>query len=410
VLLRLDTAVAYVTGNYGHHGVSYRCQRTSTSTAENSGSAHGQGNALHVCYFRAAFEALFEPSRRLAHPTPVCCYSADGARGCCGITATVMDYSWLGYVLQMCSSRNARHVHYHEAGVVTHSGACVLHVYLRSAAPVVEIPASSWEHGSVCCARYVVCAVECYNCQQNVCLKEGHWQLPAWVAKPCEVTDKLASLQWLYLPGLTVPVTCVVIDHLLKQMRAHHHTPDVQHHKHAAPRHSRKKKCYTALKRLRRDKPLARERVLQPTHSGHAAPRQSKAPFRLYRLRRVVAIARDKQRSYSRSCKLKPAHIPHVMNKIVDDLQHNRTPSVMHKHSVYSQLLPLAESRLHRQAHADQHREANADSTPHKPSIVDKITGDVTSPSCTPKQPAMQCLSNLTTQFRLDKSSGSHQH
>jgi ribosomal protein L20 len=101
------------------------------------------------------------------------------------------------------------------------------------------------------------------------------------------------------------------------------HTPDMQHPEHAAPRHSKMKKCYTAFRRLRRNIPLARERVQQPTHSGHAALSQSKAPFRLYRLRRVVAIARDKQLFHSRFCKLKPAHIPHVMNKIVDDLKHN---------------------------------------------------------------------------------------
>jgi ribosomal protein L20 len=184
----------------------------------------------------------------------------------------------------------------------------------------------------------------------------------------------------LCLLGLNVSIICVVIGHLLKLLRARHHTLDMQHPEHAAHRHSKKKKCYTAFKRLRRNKPLARERVQQPRHCGHAAPRQSKAPFRLYRLRRVVAIARDKQLSHSRFCKLKPAHIPHVMNKIVDDLKHNRTSSAMHKHSVYSQLLPLARSRLHSQAHANQHREAYVESPPHtsQPSAVGERPSPVT--------------------------------
>jgi hypothetical protein len=90
------------------------------------------------------------------------------------------------------------------------------------------------------------------------------------------------------------------------------------------------------------------------------------------------------------------------MNKIVDDLKHNRTSSAMHKHSVYSQLLPLARSRLHSQAHGNQHREAYVESTPHtsQPSAFVERTGDVTSPSCCPSN--QQCSDCQTSQQNVD--------
>jgi hypothetical protein len=74
----------------------------------------------------------------------------------------------------------------------------------------------------------------------------------------------------------------------------------------------------------------------------------------------------------------------------------------MHKHSVYSQLLPLARSRLHSQAHANQHREAYVESTPHtcQPSAVVEVTGDVTSPSCCPSN--QQCSDCQTSQRNAD--------